>query len=705
VHVRQIGASIFAGLLLLVLMVPQLVLAAGPTISNVQVTEITSTSARVSWNVTTSSTITENRVNYGTAIPPDRTAYNTLNVPNPSIVLTGLAPGSTYYFEVRSTDASNTSTTDNRGGLYYSFTTLPAYSLSLEPTCGVCGELYETGVCNEIIEATAAVAAGSTEPYYICWDSPSAANVVAWFRASTAGVYSVTFFLPEATRGPHNVYLTDNTYAQKASTVFTVNPSVKISPEKGPVGTTVTLKGYGFNATQSVQVALFQGETAKGETKSTTADSRGSWTANYTIPAIPAGHYIFKIQVREGTAEPVTWVMKDFEVTPKITADPDRGKVGDTVEIAGTGFGRDESGIAVTFAGEVRAANIRADEKGSWTAVITVPPRQSGTYAIDASGTRTRARDVEDVNFILSAGILLEPNPAYVGQTIIVKGGGFRPLETGIRVTFGGQVVATVPSAGVNGSWQASFVLSPTPYGGNPVSAQGDITAPVTNTLTVNARIKEVSPLQGAPGDTVSLTGSGFGSSKKLTVTVGGPAATEDMRSQPNGDVVISFRVPKGVTAGKQVLRVTDESGAADSVEFTVTRKTLASPLPTLPANGSRSRSGIVTFHWQGTTSGSGFTYTYILEVSTSPGGAAVRSTSGIEGLSYTLAKEEALDKGTYYWRVKAVDNYGNESEWSQASELIVSPIPTWVWVVVGIVVLLVLMVVAYRETKFKVTE
>jgi hypothetical protein len=51
------------------------------------------------------------------------------------------------------------------------------------------------------------------------------------------------------------------------------------------------------------------------------------------------------------------------------------------------------------------------------------------------------------------------------------------------------------------------------------------------------------------------------------------------------------------------------------------------------------------------------------------------------------------------------VDNYGNKSPWSDFIEFRVSPIPTWVWVVVGLVVLVVLMVVAYRETKFRVTE
>ena len=94
------------------------------------------------------------------------------------------------------------------------------------------------------------------------------------------------------------------------------------------------------------------------------------------------------------------------------------------------------------------------------------------------------------------------------------------------------------------------------------------------------------------------------------------------------------------------------------------------------------------------------------MQISDSPDLATyVWHKSDIETSSYTLPKEEALPKGTYYWWVKAVDNYGNESPWSSPSSFTVSPIPTWVWVVVGVVVLVGLMVVAYRETKFKVTE
>jgi len=683
------------------LILPQSALAAGPEILNVSVTDITETTAEISW---TTNTTSDSRVNYGTTTGLGQTKPGASEGTAHNIILTGLTQGTKYYFEVESTDTSGTNTDDNEGE-YYSFTTLaPAtYTITLAPVCGVCGELIEAGLCDEIIEVTATVAAAGS--YHICWDSRAAGSVVGTFTVSGAGIRTLTFFMPEAKKGSHNVYLVDNTYADPATNTFatfTVNPSVKIDLEEGPVGTEVTLNGYGFAASQDIRVTLFQGEVKKGEEKTATANTVGSWEVFYTIPDTPAGGYIFKVEGKEGTVW-VNWVSKYFKVIPEITVTPDSGTVGQKINIEGTGFASEEEDIEVTFDGEARKENITADEDGSWSASITVPIRTCGRYDIAASGETTRARNVDPVKFTVIAGISVTPALAYVGDEITVIGGGFAPGEEGVKVTFDGTVVATDIPVDTYGCWESSFALRLSAYGSHTVSASGDTTAAVTTTLDTQAQMIELSPAEGAPGDVVSLTGNGFRGSQDLTVTIGGVAASGDMRTQSNGNVNISFRVPKGSPEGEQTLVVTDEGGATDSTDFTVTKKTLSTtPLPISPKD-NRLRSGDVTFNWQGATGST--TYTYTLEINTTAGSGNIWSKSGIAESSYTLTEDEALPKGTYYWRVKVVDDYGNEGAWSDYIEFRVSPIPTWVWVVVGLVVLVVLMVVAYRETKFKVTE
>jgi len=685
VRIRRIQATIIAGLLLLMLILPPLPLAAGPEITNVSVPNITDTTATITWTTNTSS---DSRVRYGTTTALGETEYDSSTDTTHNIILTGLSSNTKYYFEVESSDVSGPSI-DNNGGAYYSFTTeaVVAYSITLDPVSGACGDL---------IEVTAAVTAAGT--YHVCWDSLTPEGTKDTFTATMAGSRTLMFYAPEAKEGIHKVYLATDTYAKKAEANFEIFPSVMIDPDEGPVGTEVTVNGYGFTASQDIRVS-FQDTEKTGKADGT----KGSWEVPLTIPPTPAGGYIFEVEAKVDTV----WVnrgSKHFMVTPEITATPSSGTVGQAVEVSGTGFASEEEDIEVTFDGEVVKTNIYADEDGSWSAVIAVPPVQSGRYIIDASGMLTRARDVPDVEFIVGAGVSVEPSLAYVGDTITVAGGGFAPGETDIKVTFGGKVVAADITADIDGIWGSSFVLPVSTFGSHTVSASGDITKPaVTTTLDTKAKIEKLSPVGGAPGDSVTLTGSGFHGNQELTVTLAGTVVPGDMRTQTNGNVAISFRVPAS-TAGKQTVKATDEGGATDSADFTVKEKVLPTPLPTLPEDESKFRSGVVTFHWQGITSGSDITYR--LQISETAGFASIfRSKSDVEELSYQLTKEEALPKGTYYWRVKAVDDYGNESPWSDSSTFTTSPIPTWVWVVVGVVVLVGLMVVAYRETKFKVTE
>jgi hypothetical protein len=700
VHIKRIQAPVIVGLLLLMLILPQFVLAQ-PVISDVDAVDITATTAAITWITSENAT---SEVNYGTTTLLGNSESDLSTVLDHYVPLTGLDPDTLYYYEVLSDGVRSPADNDE----YHSFTTtkLPEeYSISLDHACGVCGELVEAGICGEIIEVTAIVAAAGT--YHICWDSRKAASVVETFTAGGAGIYTVAFFMPEAPKGSYNVYLVDNTYADPGTNTyatFEVLPSVKTDLSEGPVGTEVTLNGYGFSNGQAIRVSLYQGGVKKGEYERDDANSSGSWTVLYTIPDTPAGGYVLKIEGQEGTIW-VGWVNKDFEVTPQITTNTGAGTVGQTIEVSGTGFASEEEDIEITFDGEVVQTNnpIVADDSGSWEAMLRIPPLQRGTYTVDASGESTRARDVPDIEFILGAGVWVEPGMAYIGDTITVTGGGFAPEETGVRVTFDGTVVATSIPVDTNGSWESSFDLRASTYGSHTVSASGDTTAAVTTTLDTQAQITELSPTEGAPGDSVSLTGNGFHGSQDLTVTIGGVSTAGDMQTQSNGNVNINFPVPKGSPEGKQTLVVTDKGGATDQVDFTVTKKILSTtPLPISPQDNTL-RSGEVTFNWQGETGTT--TYTYTVEINTTASSGNIWSKSGIAESSYTMTEAETLPKNNYYWRVKIVDDYGNEGPWSDYVGFRVSPIPIWVWVVVGLVVLVVLMVVAYRETKFKVTE
>lgn len=95
-----------------------------PIISNVAVTDVTPTSATVTW---TTNVQANSRVTYGSAVPPGTNQDDLTNfVTSHSVTLTGLTPCTPYYLSVTSTDAGGNTATDANGGAYYSFTTLGA---------------------------------------------------------------------------------------------------------------------------------------------------------------------------------------------------------------------------------------------------------------------------------------------------------------------------------------------------------------------------------------------------------------------------------------------------------------------------------------------------------------------------------------------------------------------------------------------------
>ncbi|MEK7175096.1 MAG: fibronectin type III domain-containing protein, partial [Patescibacteria group bacterium] len=88
-----------------------------PTISNVQTTDITSNTAVIIWNTDRP---TDTQVEYGlNNLYGSRTTLNTSMVASHSVNLTGLNPATTYYYRVKSKDASGYYATMND----YTFTT------------------------------------------------------------------------------------------------------------------------------------------------------------------------------------------------------------------------------------------------------------------------------------------------------------------------------------------------------------------------------------------------------------------------------------------------------------------------------------------------------------------------------------------------------------------------------------------------------
>ncbi len=562
------------------------------------------------------------------------------------------------------------------------------YSITTDPLSGAYGDAIDVWIV--VPEAGR---------YHICWGAASLARSLTEIHAPAAGNWSGQFAVPEAARDLHEdiLYLIRVEDQTLARADFEIYPHVTITPRQGPVGTTVTIKGYGFSEGETGIPIAFRGS----EIMTATADAQGSWEETHSIPGLAAGSYRFDVGPDSVTDR--VWHMH-FTVTPEITVNKVSGVVGDIVRVGGTGFAANEKAIRITFDGEIRRDNILADSDGSFSNIeFTVPRRGSGTYEIGASGSKTWARDVPTRPFTIVTGISASPTEAYVGDEITVTGSGFAAWETGIRFTFGGKAVdAGTVTADRLGTFEASFVVPTSTFDSKTVTARGDTTleADVEEaTVKVLARITDVNPQEASPGDSVTISGDGFRANQAMTVTFAGREVLESVDSNNDGTLSATVTVPANPPGP---LSVTASGGGAQaSADFTVIQKTLDTPRPVAPEEARRLRSGEVKFEWGRITVGSDRTVTYMLRID-GPGGAQMYEE--LDGLKFTIPAAEALRPGQYEWQVRAVDQFENVSEWSEPMVFTVSPIPRWVWVLVGLAVFTILMVVAYREEKFRLT-
>ncbi len=543
-------------------------------------------------------------------------------------------------------------------------------SLTFSPTQGAVGTAVS-------IPSTCGYGSGT---YQLIWDD----DQIIGEGTIAQGCISVTFVVPEAPRGKHRVTLK---VADKIlSGEFTVLASISMTPVKATVGSEVTVRGRGFNANESGIQILYDGNPVK---TGISASSKGGWETTFKVPASVRGNH--KVTAQGATPASEAGELT-FAVIPSIAINPTSGSVGTVVNIAGAGFTSGETNIRVTYDDITVKSGIAADAAGSWQSSFSVPASARGSHDIGAAGAVTPGEEVAKVSFTVSPVIKVEPASGYlgdaicVGESLWVNGIGFEANESGIRVTFDGTQLAGNIIADAKGSWSTKITVPPTVKGRHAIGAWGNVNKPgeIPEVIVVVSPKVELNPSSGAIGEEVMLSGSGFAASQALIVSYDGNQVATSAATDTKGNFATRFKVPPS-KAGDHTITVTDAAMSAGSVKFTVESTPPSTPRLLSPEAGSRlgviGRT-VVSFDWEEVTDPSGVYYT--LEVSpTSDFSGTVLRKDGLTASEYTLTKKEALPRGKYYWRVRAVDGAGNEGGWTTAQMLEIAAMQWWLIAVI----------------------
>jgi IPT/TIG domain len=328
----------------------------------------------------------------------------------------------------------------------------------------------------------------------------------------------VAFTVPEGPAGAHKVRAEVNSTVYVEAS-FTVKPGLTVSPEEGPVGTNVTVRGLGFAKNEAnIEVRYYLDGNYTAVVSNISANATGSWQRTFQIP--PADQGSHKIDATGNSSSLAAVRDAFFEVKPGISLDRTSGSLGQNITMTGSGFGAGERDITIFVSGQAVRTGIRADNTGYWQENFPVPLMQKGTHNVTAEGESTPQSAVGILSFNITPGLVAAPDEGHVGMDLTVTGSGF-PINQDVVIKYeGSQQAAT--STNSSGSFTVVFPVPESQHGERAVTAEDDAGNSASAIFTLESQPPD-RPELDSPAD-----GSRLGSIWNVKPTFNWSAVTDD---------------------------------------------------------------------------------------------------------------------------------------------------------------------------------
>jgi hypothetical protein len=283
--------------------------------------------------------------------------------------------------------------------------------------------------------------------------------------------------------------------------------------------------------------------------------------------------------------------------------------------------------------------------------------------------------DYAETEFEVMPSIAPNLSSGSPGSLLAVTGSGFA-ARSQVSIQFGIIIVASAKTDEF-GNFAVNFNIpevNSSVYNIKAEDAVGNLDR-VEFATTAGAFLSESN---GPVGTRLSVRGTGFTVGETVTIDydkIRAGTATADN----NGAFSITFIVPVS-KGGNHVVTVSDGT-TTKKLAFKVESEAPPIPEPLLPDAGTKTTAA-THLDWQDVTDPSE-PVTYKLQISSDENFSGVLLEKiGLTASDYTLAQEEWLKAGStstaYFWRVRASDAAGNESEWSATMSFYISapPVP-----------------------------
>ena len=245
---------------------------------------------------------------------------------------------------------------------------------------------------------------------------------VVYFASTVAngtGGYSVDIALPAIPADTYPIMALDVASGDTASTMFSVEPRILLTPDEGSYSDAVSVRGDGFSALSFITIT-FDGVDVTPVPQPETDDFGSFWAVIY-VPSMPNGTYA--VLADDGTFDATAF----FDVVPKLMLVRSSGAPLSLVYGIGYGFGASVN-YTLTFDGidvtPREFINVTMSD-GSLIAVFFIPDLADGVYSVEAVDGYGNAASAP---FVVPGPILsLSPDRAFESTIVTARGMGFQP--------------------------------------------------------------------------------------------------------------------------------------------------------------------------------------------------------------------------------------------------------------------------------------
>jgi hypothetical protein len=374
------------------------------------------------------------------------------------------------------------------------------------------------------------------------------------------GACQAYVFVPELANGAYVQTASESSSPLSATTTYTVDGSVFVSPSSATAGTPIHAVAQGFNGGEVVDFSYAGTPLGGCET-----GPDGSCILNFPLPFSPYGPATVTA-TGESTGVVATTALSTKAVIGPLTDD---GPIGSTFSVQAQGFAADETVDIAMSNLSVGASSVVgscvADSLGDCTADATVASLPGGTNTLSATGESSAA----------TASTFFVVTPSMQMPSVISSGFGFRVLSTGLipgsRVFFfvdgvnvaycdvenpNGTCLNSFNYVGVNGPHIMSLAYAGQPYA---VSVAFSMSSDLI-----------LFPHTGLDGDQIYAEVAGFGANETVDIDFGATlVATCVTDATGTCPELVPFTVPAGGPGGDYPMTATGQSsGVVATADF-----------------------------------------------------------------------------------------------------------------------------------------